>query len=213
MFTSWLNPSERARAGDDAVRRRRCSSPRQSRLPRQTSCSFHAPRRAAAASTTRWRSWRSRSARPACRTSIRGPSCGTSAWSIPTTAGRSTTSRRRRCSPQLDADCARDGRRRSRRGLVDDAATIASSCSRRPRCCGSGKDEREHVRTTGDYQPLDVHGGAQRRSRVRVRPRRTRPPAVIVVVPRLVATLTPDADVTPLGERVWGDTRLVLPPG
>ena len=34
---------------------------------------------------------------------------------------------------------------------------------------------------------------------------------MIVVVPRLVATLLPDADVPPLGERVWGDTRIVLP--
>jgi (1->4)-alpha-D-glucan 1-alpha-D-glucosylmutase len=33
---------------------------------------------------------------------------------------------------------------------------------------------------------------------------------VIVVVPRLVATLLPDADVPPLGGRIWGDTRLAL---
>ena len=31
------------------------------------------------------------------------------------------------------------------------------------------------------------------------------------MVPRLMATLLPDRDVPPLGERVWGDTRLVLP--
>jgi (1->4)-alpha-D-glucan 1-alpha-D-glucosylmutase len=34
----------------------------------------------------------------------------------------------------------------------------------------------------------------------------------IVVVPRLVATLVPHADAPPIGERVWADTRLALPP-
>jgi (1->4)-alpha-D-glucan 1-alpha-D-glucosylmutase len=35
---------------------------------------------------------------------------------------------------------------------------------------------------------------------------------VVVVVPRLMATLLPDHSVPPLGERVWGDTRIVMPP-
>ena len=34
---------------------------------------------------------------------------------------------------------------------------------------------------------------------------------ILVVVPRLVAGLLPDANVPPLGERVWGDTRVVVP--
>ncbi len=34
---------------------------------------------------------------------------------------------------------------------------------------------------------------------------------MIVVVPRLVAGLVPDADAPPLGERVWGDTRVHVP--
>ena len=34
---------------------------------------------------------------------------------------------------------------------------------------------------------------------------------VLVAVPRLVATLAPNVDVPPLGDAVWGDTRLVLP--
>ena len=33
----------------------------------------------------------------------------------------------------------------------------------------------------------------------------------MVVVPRLIATLLPDTDLQPLGERVWGDTRIELP--
>jgi maltooligosyltrehalose synthase len=32
-------------------------------------------------------------------------------------------------------------------------------------------------------------------------------------VPRLVATLTPDAAVPPIGQGVWGDTRVELPAG
>jgi len=39
------------------------------------------------------------------------------------------------------------------------------------------------------------------------------PRRVLVVVPRLVATLLPDADVPPLGERVWGDTRVMASAG
>ena len=34
---------------------------------------------------------------------------------------------------------------------------------------------------------------------------------VLVIVPRLVASLLPDANQAPLGERVWGDTSIVLP--
>jgi (1->4)-alpha-D-glucan 1-alpha-D-glucosylmutase len=33
----------------------------------------------------------------------------------------------------------------------------------------------------------------------------------LLVVPRLVTTLAPDPDTPPLGERVWGDTRLTIP--
>jgi maltooligosyltrehalose synthase len=33
----------------------------------------------------------------------------------------------------------------------------------------------------------------------------------LVVVPRLVATLLPDGDAPPIGERVWGDSRIMLP--
>ncbi|MCC7418601.1 MAG: malto-oligosyltrehalose synthase [Acidobacteria bacterium] len=35
--------------------------------------------------------------------------------------------------------------------------------------------------------------------------------AALTCVPRLIATLTPDAAVAPLGRAVWGDTRLQLP--
>jgi maltooligosyltrehalose synthase len=35
----------------------------------------------------------------------------------------------------------------------------------------------------------------------------------LVIVPRLVATLTPDSDRPPLGEDIWTDTRIVLEKG
>jgi (1->4)-alpha-D-glucan 1-alpha-D-glucosylmutase len=34
---------------------------------------------------------------------------------------------------------------------------------------------------------------------------------VVVAVPRLIATLLPDATMTPLGERVWADTSIAVP--
>ena len=56
--------------------------------------------------STRWRRRCCSSPRPACPTSTRAPSCGTSAWSTPTTAARSTSTLRR-------ALLAEVGRRRS----------------------------------------------------------------------------------------------------
>jgi maltooligosyltrehalose synthase len=34
----------------------------------------------------------------------------------------------------------------------------------------------------------------------------------VVAVPRLPATLLPDADAAPLGEHLWGDTTIDAPP-
>jgi (1->4)-alpha-D-glucan 1-alpha-D-glucosylmutase len=36
---------------------------------------------------------------------------------------------------------------------------------------------------------------------------------ILVIVPRLVAGLVPDADIPPIGDRVWSDTHVVLPAG
>jgi (1->4)-alpha-D-glucan 1-alpha-D-glucosylmutase len=35
--------------------------------------------------------------------------------------------------------------------------------------------------------------------------------AVVVVVPRLIAKLIPDAKTPPIGPEVWGDTKLTVP--
>jgi (1->4)-alpha-D-glucan 1-alpha-D-glucosylmutase len=62
----------------------------------------------------------------------------------------------------------------------------------------------------GSYVPLDTVGA--RRQHVvafaRIHPDRT----IIAAVPRLVATLLPDADALPHGSAVWGDTGIRLPP-
>ena len=34
---------------------------------------------------------------------------------------------------------------------------------------------------------------------------------LVVAVPRLIATIAPQADMAPIGERVWGDTHIVVP--
>jgi len=61
----------------------------------------------------------------------------------------------------------------------------------------------------GGYYPLDVEG--VRREHVFAFARAHGRQRVVVVVPRLIATLLPDTNVQPLGERVWGDTRIELP--
>ena len=63
----------------------------------------------------------------------------------------------------------------------------------------------------GGYDPLRVEGA--HRDHVFAFARDDGRRRVLVVVPRLVATLVPDPDVPPLGERAWGDTRIALPAG
>lgn len=63
----------------------------------------------------------------------------------------------------------------------------------------------------GDYLPLEARGARARH--VCVFARRGEGEMVIVVAPRLVATLVPEPELSPLGERAWLDTFLVLPEG
>ena len=64
---------------------------------------------------------------------------------------------------------------------------------------------------SGAYEPLALDG--QRREHAFGFARRHGGRETLVIVPRLVAGLLPEASVPPLGERVWGDTRVTLPPG
>ena len=67
------------------------------------------------------------------------------------------------------------------------------------------------VPTSTGYDPVRSNGA--RRDHVFAFVRTHDAQQVLVAVPRLVATLVPDGDVPPIGARVWGDTRLDLPPG
>jgi len=62
---------------------------------------------------------------------------------------------------------------------------------------------------SGEYLPLVVEGTKADHvvAFVRMSPNSN----VLVVVPHLVAGLLDDADVPPIGERVWQDTDIVLP--
>jgi (1->4)-alpha-D-glucan 1-alpha-D-glucosylmutase len=62
--------------------------------------------------------------------------------------------------------------------------------------------------TSGDYTPLSIDG--PRRDHVFAFLRSRGNEHVLTAVPRLVAMLVPDAQ-PPFGERVWGDTRIVIP--
>jgi (1->4)-alpha-D-glucan 1-alpha-D-glucosylmutase len=65
---------------------------------------------------------------------------------------------------------------------------------------------------TGAYEPADADGG--RRDHVFGFARTLGDEQVLVVVPRLVASLVPDADIPPIGERVWatrGSSRRARP--
>ena len=72
------------------------------------------------------------------------------------------------------------------------------------------RDHRE-LFERGGYEALEA-GGA-RRDHVFAFARAHGDRRLVVAVPRLPATLLADADTTPVGERVWGDTAIVLPAG
>jgi (1->4)-alpha-D-glucan 1-alpha-D-glucosylmutase len=71
------------------------------------------------------------------------------------------------------------------------------------------RQSRRDLFAQADYEPVEADGS--RRDHVFAFLRRHADAQLLLVAPRLVATLAPDADVPPLGERVWGDTCLRLP--
>jgi (1->4)-alpha-D-glucan 1-alpha-D-glucosylmutase len=127
--------------------------------------------------------------------------------------------RRRELLAELDARLRTLGASGSEADTQDRAAWLAGLASR-------PYDDRLKLYTTmtllrfrrahqelfryGGYEALTAAGS--RREHLFAFSRAHASERVLVIVPRLIATLLPDADVPPLGERVWGDTRLVLPP-
>ena len=115
--------------------------------------------------------------------------------------------RRRTLLEEIDGLCRREGRLAAATALAcvrDDRAKlfVTSSLLRFRR-------DRRELFDQGGYLPLDAQGTA--RDHLFAFARTLADRHVLVVVPRLVATLVSDVDVPPLGERVWGDTELLLP--
>jgi len=63
----------------------------------------------------------------------------------------------------------------------------------------------------GQYHPLHVTG--TRRDHAFAFARTLDGRHIVIVVPRLIATLLPDAGTQPVSERIWGDTAVALPAG
>ena len=111
-------------------------------------------------STTRWLRSSSRRPSPASRTSTRGPSCGTSRWSIPTTAARSTTPR---AGPSSASSAALEGealqgrieaaRARPADGALKLLVTMRALAHRR---------RHRELYERGAYLPLAVEGPGAR---------------------------------------------------
>jgi (1->4)-alpha-D-glucan 1-alpha-D-glucosylmutase len=114
---------------------------------------------------------------------------------------------RRRCRllTALDEECARDGRAavaaRALEARDDRLKLFATTMLLRAR------REARDIFASGDYNPVDVQGS--QRDHIFAFARTAGGRRVIVAVPRLVATMAPQVDTAPIGERVWGDTLLV----
>ena len=68
--------------------------------------------------------------------------------------------------------------------------------------------DRRALFQCGSYEPLAFEGS--RRDHLFGFARRHGGQQALVIVPRLLATLLPDEDALPLGERAWNDTRILL---
>ena len=115
--------------------------------------------------------------------------------------------RRRTLLIRIDEACSRDGRLAVATQLLDARddrlKLFATSSLLRLR-----RADRE-VFERGSYEPLTAEGSA--REHVFAFARALADRHLLIIAPRLVATLTPDVEVLPLGERIWGDTALPLP--
>ena len=109
----------------------------------------------------------------------------------------------------LDEECTRDGRGAVAARMLeqrDDGLKLFTTAT----LLRVRRDHRD-IFANGGYNPVDVRGPQQ--DHVFAFARTSGAGEIVVAVPRLVATLAPDTGVAPVGERVWGDTRLALPPG
>ncbi len=109
----------------------------------------------------------------------------------------------------LDEECTRDGCSEVAARVLaagDDRLKLFATV----RLLRARRDQRD-IFTHGDYNPVDVQGS--QRAHLFAFARTAGDRRLIVAVPRLIATLAPQVDVPPIGERVWGDTCLLPPAG
>jgi (1->4)-alpha-D-glucan 1-alpha-D-glucosylmutase len=115
--------------------------------------------------------------------------------------------RRRTLLEEIDRGWCREGRLTEATRLLeardDRLKLFATSAMLRFR------REQHELFEQGAYEPLAAEGTARDHLFAFARIHGDR--HVLVVVPRLVATLAPDVSVPPLGERIWGETELKLP--
>jgi (1->4)-alpha-D-glucan 1-alpha-D-glucosylmutase len=118
--------------------------------------------------------------------------------------------RRCRLLREIDEARATDGpatvAERLSNDIFDDRAKLLATA-------GLLRFRRSHLALfrCGGYHPLQVTGA--RRDHAFAFVRTLDDMQVVVVVPRLLAALLPDPDMTPHGERVWADTAIELPNG
>jgi (1->4)-alpha-D-glucan 1-alpha-D-glucosylmutase len=114
--------------------------------------------------------------------------------------------RRRQLLDEIETAWCRDGRLAEATRLLeardDRLKLFATATMLRTRGAEIDLFER------GGYEPVTAQGA--RRDHVFAFARTLGDRHLLVIVPRLIATLAPDVDVPPLGERIWGDTELVL---
>jgi (1->4)-alpha-D-glucan 1-alpha-D-glucosylmutase len=114
--------------------------------------------------------------------------------------------RRQTLLAELDAECARDSR-------AAVASRLAASPDDRIKLYATTtmlrfRREQREIFDHAGYQPVQAVGSRADHLFAFARIHGDR--HVIVAVPRLMATLAPDVEVPPLGERIWGDTSLDL---
>ena len=172
------------------------------RMPFSTIFSRSSKRSLSSASSIRYRRPCSSLAPRACPTSTPAPSCGTSAWSIQTIGGPST-------SPCAKSSSARSSAR-TRVRYRTHARTVASSCTSRTSCCACGASS-PRLFVGRHYAALRAAGRSHASRHVCAFARVAEGATLVIAAPVLIASLLEGATGRPVGSDVWRDDWLPVP--